>query len=179
MSLETEDGYKSNGSDMKRIAYIVIGLMMVLGCKKPGPDTPVTPPDVPVDPPAKEETLAEKIIGEWHCTVSDIDADIYLALTSDKKFELYQKVGEGSHRLYRGSWSMDNQNILSGRYNDGTSWGSSYATVISEDKNNLTMTPTNAVTQEDHVYRRESIPSAVKDGCITAVKSEDHSEPVL
>ena len=74
---------------------------------------------------------------------------------------------------------MDTKEILSGRYNDGTSWGSSYAVVISEDKNSLTMTPTSAVTQEDHVYSRESIPSAVKDGCIVAVKSEDHSEPVL
>ena len=165
---------------MKKIAYIVIGLIMLLGCKEPGPDTPVTPPDVPVDPPAKEETLAEKIAGEWHCVVSDIDADIYLNLLTDKTFELYQKVGEGSYRLYRGSWTMDEGlKTLSGKYNDGTSWGSSYAAVISEDKNSLTLTPTNAVIQEDHVYRRESIPSAVKDGCIVAVKSEDHSEPVL
>lgn len=169
----------SNTLNIKKIAYIVIGLIMLLGCKEPGPDTPVTPPDVPVDPPAKEETLAEKIIGEWHCVVSDIDADIYLSLTDDKKFELYQKIGEGSHRLYRGSWAMDTKEILSGKYNDGTPWGSSYAVVFSEDKNSLTLTPTSAVTQEDHVYRRESIPSAVKDGCIVEVKSENHSEPVL
>lgn len=173
----TEDGYKK--LNMKKIAYIIIALAMVLGCKKPGPDTPVTPPDTPVDPPVKEETLAEKIIGEWHCTVSDIDADIYLALTDDSKFELYQKVGEGSYRLYRGSWSMDNNDVLSGKYNDGVTWGSSYATVISEDKNSLTLTPTGTVVQEDHTYRRENIPASVKDGCIAVVKSEDCGHPVL
>ncbi len=164
---------------MKKIAYITAALLMVFGCKEPGPDTPVTPPDNPVNPPVTEETLAEKITGEWHCVVSDIDADIYLELISDGKFELYQKIGEGSYRLYNGSWSIDKNNVLNGKYNDGTSWGSSYEAVISEDRNSLTLTPTSAVVQEEYSYRRETIPVSVKDGCVVVVKSDNSFAPVL
>lgn len=169
---------------MKKITYILIALMMVAGCEdKPVPDTPVTPPDkpeTPVDPPVKEETLAEKIVGEWHCVVSDIDADIYLALMSDSTFELYQKVGEGSHRLYRGSWSMNEASrTLSGRYNDGTEWGSSYETAVSEDKNSMTLVPKAATAKEEHVYRREAVPASVKEGCLVVVKSTGCGMPVL
>lgn len=168
---------------MKKIAYILIALLMAAGCEdKPTPDTPVTPPDkpeTPVDPPVKEETLAEKITGEWHCVVSDIDADIYLALVSDNTFELYQKVGEGSHRLYRGVWSVnETTKTLSGKYNDGTEWGSSYETSVSEDKNSMTLVPKAATTKEEHIYRRENIPDEVKEGSVVAVKSEDCA-PVL
>ena len=169
---------------MKKIAYILIALLMATGCEdKPTPDTPVTPPDkpeTPVDPPVKEETLAEKIVGEWHCVVSDIDADIYLALMSDSTFELYQKVGEGSHRLYRGSWSMnETSRTLSGRYNDGTEWGSSYETAVSEDKNSMTLVPKAATAKEEHVYRREAVPASVKEGCLVVVKSTRCGMPVL
>lgn len=165
---------------MKRLAYIFIALMMAAGCGEK--DVPVTPvgPDTPVDPPVKEETLAEKVTGEWHCVISDIDADIYLSLASDSTFELYQKVGEGSHRLYRGTWTIDEANkTLNGKYNDGTSWGSSYEATVSEDKNSMTLAPKNVSQKEEQVYRKEAIPALVKDGCVVIVKSEDYLAPVL
>jgi hypothetical protein len=171
---------------MKKLAYIFITLIMAAGCgEKPAPVVPDTPdkPDVPVtpvDPPAEEETLAEKIAGEWHCVVSGMDADIYLSLTSDNGFELYQKVGEGSHRLYRGTWTLDEKTrILDGRYNDGSSWGSSYETAVSEDGNSMTLVPKKAAQKEEHVYRRGTIPSEVKDGCVVIVKSSASTAPAL
>lgn len=155
---------------MKRIVFAIIALIMAAGCgEKPGSDKPVDP----INPPEEKDKLAEKITGEWHCVVSGIDADIRLALMSDKTFELYQKVGEGAHRLYRGSWSMnEHTKILSGRYNDGTEWGSSYETSISDDKNSMTLTAKASATREEYVYRREAIPDEVKEGSITVVKSE-------
>ena len=151
---------------MKKILYILMALAVMTGCKeKPTPQ-----------PPVPEETLAEKIVGEWHCTVSDIDADIYLELGTSFTFELYQKVGEGSYRLYRGTWTLDEKTaMLTGKYNDGASWGSGYSVAISEDHNSMTLTPSEGAEQ---VYRRGSIPSEVKDNCIAVVKSEDQS-PVL
>jgi hypothetical protein len=141
---------------------------------------PPEKPETPVDPPVKEETLAENIAREWHCVVSDIDADIYLALMPDNTFELYQKIGEGSHRLYRGNWSMnETSKTLSGRYNDGTEWGSSYETAVSEDKNSMSLVPLKASAKEEHVYRRESIPASVKEGCVVVVKSAVCGMPVL
>lgn len=162
---------------MKKIIYIAIALFVSAACtEKPGPVTP----DVPDTPTVTEETLAQKIAGEWHCTVSEYDADIYLSLLSDKTFELYQKVGEGAHRLYKGTWAIDEvTKTLSGKYNDGASWGSSYETTVSEDKNSMTLSPKEAASKEDQVYKRCTIPADVKRNCVIEVKSDGSAVPVL
>ena len=167
--------------DMKKIIYI-IALLCIAACNGTTPDTPTPGPDPgpgPSPEPPVEETLTEKISGEWHCVASDIDADIYLSLLSETNtFELYQKIGEGAYRLYNGTWSLDEEAaMLTGKYNDGTPWGSGYSLVLSEDKNSMTLTPSEGSEQ---VYRRESIPANVKDGCVVVVKSgTDDSTPVL
>lgn len=157
---------------MKKILYIAALLLSVLSCKEP-----VDPQPGP-NPPVVEKTLAEKIAGEWHCVVSDMDADIYLSLASDNKFELYQKVGEGAYRLYRGTWSLDEKTaVLTGKYNDGEAWGSSYTVAVSEDKNSMTLVSLEA--KEEQVYRRENIPADVKEGCVVEVRSAGTASPVL
>ena len=176
MHPQTEDGSKRIPK-MKKIIYIAIALFVSAACtEKPGPVTP----DVPDTPTVTEETLAQKIAGEWHCTVSEYDADIYLSLLSDKTFELYQKVGEGAHRLYKGTWAIDEvTKTLSGKYNDGASWGSSYETTVSEDKNSMTLSPKEAASKEDQVYKRCTIPADVKRNCVIEVKSDGSAVPVL
>jgi hypothetical protein len=154
---------------MKKILYIAALLLSVLSCKEPVDPQPG--PEPGPNPPVAEKTLAEKIAGEWHCVVSDMDADIYLSFASDNKFELYQKVGEGAYRLYRGTWSLDEKTaVLTGKYNDGEAWGSGYGVVLSEDGNTLTLDP--SADGEDQTYRKESIPADVKDGCVVVVKSD-------
>ncbi len=153
---------------MKKILYIAALLLSVLSCKEPVDPQPG--PEPGPNPPVVEKTLAEKIAGEWHCVVSDMDADIYLSLASDNKFELYQKVGEGAYRLYRGTWSLDEETaVLTGKYNDGEAWGSGYGVVLSEDENTLTLDP--SADGEDQTYRKESIPADVKENCVVVVKS--------
>lgn len=153
---------------MKKILYIAALLLSVLSCKEPVDPQPG--PEPGPNPPVVEKTLAEKIAGEWHCVVSDMDADIYLSLASDNKFELYQKVGEGAYRLYRGTWSLDEKTaVLTGKYNDGEAWGSGYGVVLSEDENTLTLDP--SADGEDQTYRKESIPADVKKNCVVVVKS--------
>lgn len=153
---------------MKKILYIAALLLSVLSCKEPVDPQPG--PEPGPNPPVVEKTLAEKIAGEWHCVVSDMDADIYLSLASDNKFELYQKVGEGAYRLYRGTWSLDEKTaVLTGKYNDGEAWGSGYGVVLSEDENTLTLDP--SADGEDQTYRKESIPADVKENCVVVVKS--------
>ena len=176
MHPQTEDGSKRI-MNMKKIIYLAIALLVSAACtEKPSQ----VKPDDPDTPAVTEETLAQKIAGEWHCTVSDYDADIYLSLLSDKTFELYQKVGEGSHRLYKGTWAIDETTrVLSGKYNDGASWGSSYETTISEDKNSMTLSPKEAASKEDHVYKRCAIPAEVKKNCVIEVKSDGSAVPVL
>lgn len=161
---------------MKKILYVIALLLSVLACKEPVDPQPDPGPDP--TPPVVEKTLAEKIAGEWHCVVSDIDADIYLGLVSNNTFELYQKVGEGAYRLYRGTWSLDEKTaVLTGKYNDGAAWASGYGVTLSEDENTMTLAPSDG---DGQTYRKENIPSEVKDGCVVVVKSGSaESEPAL
>lgn len=153
---------------MKKILYIAALLLSVLSCKEPVDPQPG--PEPGPNPPVAEKTLAEKIAGEWHCTVSDMDADIYLSLVSGNTFELYQKVGEGAYRLYRGTWTLDEKTaVLTGKYNDGEAWGSGYGVALSEDENTMTLDP--SAEGEDQTYRKESIPADVKENCVVVVKS--------
>lgn len=165
---------------MKKLLYTAIAFLSIMGCKGPNTEGPGPGPEPTPPAPPVEETLASKITGEWHCTVSDIDADIYLSLSSDSTFELYQKVGEGAHRLYRGTWTLDEDAArLSGKYNDGNAWASSYDVAVSEDKNSMTLTSADTSTDEEQTYRRESIPSDVKEGCVVEVRSAETVSPVL
>ena len=155
---------------MKKILYILMALMCIACGEKPAPPTPGPDPGPePVPPPV--ETLASKIAKEWHCVVSDIDADIYLSLENPSTFELYQKIGEGTHRLYKGTWELDEDTaMLTGKYNDGAVWGSRYTVTLSEDGNSMTLTPSEG--SEAQVYRKESIPSEVKEKAVVIVRSD-------
>ena len=159
---------------MKKLLYITFAILMMVGCgDRPADPTPVVP-----DPPVKEESLAEMIIGEWHCIIADINADIYISFISDFSFNLYQKIGDGAHHLYNGKWEIDEKSaVLSGKYNDGNAWGSSYTIAVSEDKNSMTLVSLEA--KEEQVYRRENIPADVKEGCVVEVRSAGTASPFL
>ena len=166
---------------MKKILYILMALMCISCGEKPTPPNPGPDPGPGPVPPVVDpvETLASKIAKEWHCVVSDIDADIYLSLGDSYTFELYQKIREGAHRLYKGTWELDEDTaMLSGKYNDGAVWGSRYTVTLSEDGNSMTLTPSEG--SEAQVYRKESIPSEVKEKAVVIVRSDAGCEvPVL
>ena len=144
---------------MKKILYFISALMLMVSCggDKGGQHTGLT--------------LEQKLCTEWHSTTLSLDADIYISFAEDKTFELYQQIGEGSYRLYRGIWSLDEKTcILSGKYNDGEAWGTSYAAAI--EGNTLTLTSTDAAAEKS-TYKSEEIPETVKSSCITVVKSAE------
>ena len=115
-----------------------------------------------------KETPAEKgIHGQWKSTSLSAEGEIYLSLTEDNNFELYQQIGEGRHRLYRGTYSFEND-ILKGKYNDGEDWAYSYQVVLSG--NTMTLTTLDESAQVS-VFQREAIPAEVKDGSVVVVKS--------
>lgn len=162
---------------MKKILSIFsAALLMVASCDDPidpvdpiEPDTPVTPvePEKPTEPEKPEMTLEEKLVGDWHCTATSADAEIYVTFTADKTFALYQLVGEGSYRLYNGTWSLDGT-TLSGKYNDGTEWGSAYE-VTSDSDDSMKLTAGDVVEKYDRLS--EGIPEEVTSNCVTVVKS--------
>ena len=114
-----------------------------------------------------EINLEEQIVGQWHSTSISVDGDIYIEFDQAKTFELYQQIGEGAYRLYRGTWNLEGD-LLTGKYNDGEDWAAAYNVAIAD--NVLTMTSTNDAA-EVSVYEKSEVPAEVKDNCITVVKS--------
>ena len=114
-----------------------------------------------------EINLEEQIIGQWHSTSISVDGDIYIEFDQAKTFELYQQIGEGAYRLYRGTWNLEGD-LLTGKYNDGEDWAAAYKIAIEGDT--LTMTSNNDAAEKS-TYTESEIPSEVKDRCETIVKS--------
>ncbi len=139
---------------MKKALYIILAaICMLTSCKK-------------------EMTLAEKIVGDWHCQATSVDAEIYVTFTAEGTFALYQKIGEGAFRLYNGTYTLAGT-VLSGKYNDGSAWGASYE-VTSSDSDTLTLTAEGVVETYGRVTG--GIPEEVLASCITVVKSNGISE---
>lgn len=146
-----------NPEHMKKILYILTALLLLSACGEKNSD-----------PTKKEPTFEDKLCVEWHSHELPVDnADIYLKLNKDKTFEIYQKIGEGAHRLYRGTWNVED-NILTGVYNDGESWAAAYAAAMSDKF--LTLTSQNDAAEES-VFVKEEIPAEIKETCEVMVKS--------
>ena len=116
-----------------------------------------------------ELTLEQQMTGEWHSQRLVIDGDIYLSLASDKTMELYQQIGEGTYRLYRGTWTLEND-ILSGKYNDGEDWAASYNVAVKDSELKLV---SNNDAAETSTFEKCSIPEDVKDTPHIEVKGAD------
>ena len=140
---------------MKKILLIFAVLALVASCGKneEGKKT--------------EIDLEEQLIGQWHSTSISVEGDIYIEFYQEKSFELYQQIGEGAYRLYRGTWNLEGD-LLTGKYNDGEDWAAAYKVAIEGDV--LTMTSQNDAA-ETSTYKKSDIPSEVKERCETVVKS--------
>ena len=141
-----------NNLNMKKLLYILSALLILAGCGK--------------DKDGKM-SLEEKLCGEWHSTSLSVSGDVYLDFSDDKTFGMYQKIGSGAYRLYRGTWNLEN-GLLTGKYNDGEGWSAAYNVEIKD--RNLTLTSNNDAA-ESTLYTRCEIPAEVKDGCEVVVKS--------
>ena len=140
---------------MKKLLYIFAALMLIASC---GKNEEGKKPEI---------NLEEQIVGQWHSTSISVDGDIYIEFDQARTFELYQQIGEGAYRLYRGTWNLEGD-LLTGKYNDGEDWAAAYNVAIAD--NVLTMTSNNDAA-EVSVYEKSEVPAEVKDNCITVVKS--------
>lgn len=147
---------------MKKILYVICAVLLIAGCDGKN---------------GNKKDLAEQLYGDWHRTsISATDmyvytnADIYISFLEDKTFELYQKMGEGAYRLYRGVWNLE-EGLLTGRYNDGEDWTTAYT--ISIEDNVLTMKSNLNNSEVIETYASEAIPEEIKNGCEVVVKSVD------
>ena len=127
-------------------------------------------------------TLDKALVGTWHLAETTVDgteleekaADVYLVLNADCTFALYQKTGSQSDRydLYTGVCSAED-GILSGTYESGDSWGSSYKYKVTGN----TLTLKSSDNLEEQVYTKASLPTNIKVN--TATKVEDLQSPIL
>ena len=139
---------------MKKTLLIISTLILLASCgEKNGGKT--------------ELTLEQKLCTEWHSTFLPVDGDIYVSFNDNKTFELYQQIGEGAHRLYRGTWNLE-ENLLTGKYNDGEEWAAAYTITINDKQ--LIMTSVNDAAEES-VFAKEDIPEEVVQTCEIIVKS--------
>ena len=141
-------------SNMKKILFFISALILLISCGEKGGKQP-------------ELTLEEKLCADWHSTSLSLDADVYISFADNNTFELYQKIVEGAYRLYRGTWNLE-EDILTGKYNDGENWAASYNVDVADKT--LTMTSNNDAA-EASVYEKTEIPAEVKETCETIVRS--------
>lgn len=108
--------------------------------------------------------------GEWRYTTEE--CDIYVAFGSTGTFELFQRLGQGRYYLYNGSWDMEDER-LSGEYNDGNPWGSSYE-VSFDGSDKMTLRALNG-SAESNTYLRTRIPEEVRAEAQCAVRGDMQS----
>ena len=153
---------------MKNILYtFILSTLILVSCE---PEKPVVEPE-PEPKPEVEKTFAEKLIGDWHHSSSDIPAEIYVTFSTENKFVLYQKIGDGSFRIFNGTYEIKTegeQNFLNGKYNDGTPWGAERTAEISSED---TLTLTAGGVDETYSRVSDGIPEDVKDNAVLVVKS--------
>ena len=141
---------------MKRLIYIFSALVLLASCGKNEEDK------------KPELTLEQQLVGQWHSVSNSLEADLYIDFQDGKTFELYQQIGEGAHRLYRGTWNLEGT-LLTGKYNDGEDWAAAYQVEMREGQLVLT---SNNDTAEKSTYEKSEIPAEVKETCEVIVKSK-------
>lgn len=77
-------------------------------------------------------------------------------LVTQGVFTLWQKLGEGAFRSFKGSWTLTD-NMLTGKYSDGTHWGASYEITIDDGGTRMTM----VAPTETLVYDRTALPAGL------------------
>lgn len=115
----------------------------------------------------KQLSPSEQLCGEWHSTSLAVQADIYICFLENGTFEMYQKIGAGTYRQYNGTWHLEDD-ILTGKYNDGEEWAAAYTVVIGNET--LTLTSKNDAA-ETSKYSLCTIPAEVKDKAVIEVRS--------
>ena len=141
---------------MKKLLYIFSALMILASCGKNSDDN------------KPEQTLEQQIIGQWHSVSNALEADLYIDFQEGKTFELYQQIGEGAHRLYRGTWNLEGT-LLTGKYNDGEDWAAAYQVEMREKQ--LVLTSNNDAAEKS-TFEMAEIPAEVKETCEVIVKSK-------
>ena len=118
------------------ILFAILGMSLFAGCDDDKKDN--------------NTPLAKQLVGEWRLTSWTSEAP--------QAFDAYIAFDGGSFTIYQ-------NDVLSGNYSDNTPWGSSYTVTADEANNTITLTST-INTGDVSVYTRATIPESVKNDAI-------------
>ena len=124
-----------------------------------------------------EEAAVKKIAGDWYyeTTESDTPIQVYVSLSKDMTFELYQKIGEGAFRRRTGTYTYDGT-IIDGVYSDKTAWKEAKSVTVDGD----VLVMVGVETGETVSYVRKLVPATVRHHYSDALKSSaDETAPWL
>ena len=107
------------------------------------------------------EEKAHELVNCWHLVTlygAEVDVDIYIDFDKEGKFVIYQRTESLEYTVFNGTYTIDEENsIVSGVYDDGTSWLCDYNYVV-EDKI-LTLTNVDNAS-EVAVYEESEVPAS-------------------
>ena len=106
---------------------------------------------------------ATELSGCWHLVSlygSEVDADIYIDFGKEDKFVIYQRTESLEFTVFNGTYTIDEEeSIVSGVYDDGTQWLSSYNYVVDKENKMLTLTSVENPS-EVAVYELSEVPAS-------------------
>ena len=110
----------------------------------------------------------KKIAGDWYYETveSATSIQVYVTLSKDMTFDLYQKIGDGAFRRRTGTYTFDGT-IIDGVYSDKTNWKE--AKYVTVDGDVLVMA--GVETGETITYVRKLVPATVRYHYSDALKS--------
>lgn len=129
--------------------------------------------------------IDKALVGEWHLTAAvsegceiDTDTDIYMVLSQDGTFDLYQKGPDQlRYERFKGIWyCLDG--IVMGEYSDGSDWGGSYIPKVSGNR----LTFSSVDLMETQTYKKGSLSESEKQNAIlitTAKSAPAVTSPIL
>ena len=89
-----------------------------------------------------------------------VDVDIYINFGKSGKFTIYQRTEELAYTVFNGTYTVDEENsLLTGKYDDGASWASSYHYTVDVDAETLTMESVERPS-EVSVYEPSEVPAS-------------------
>lgn len=132
---------------MKKYIAILMGILVLAGCKKNNP-----------------EPKPASLDGDWELTavstksvkIGSESVSVYISF-SDGNFVLYQQLGNTRPRKYNGTYTLAG-NVLEGKYSDGRSLGSKWEVSLENDSLKLV-----SETNEVDTYKKCTIPAEVKE----------------
>lgn len=134
---------------MKKMLFIAAVLLPLLaGCTKPGGET----------------SAKADVTGVWELSaiatkvsIGSETVSVYLDFAVGGTFTLYQKIGAGRYTRFEGTYSLSDENVLSGSYSDASAWGPYKA-----ERDGSTLKLTSSGEKETDSYKLiDAIPAAV------------------